>query len=103
MTDFIYAPPKVDLSPDKNGEGLDGSSLARSLLPFRKVMLLSIASTLIGVFFWVVLLFITIIALTLIDESIIDEMSNDMAVTFFAALLVPGSVTANIIVLLKFK
>ncbi len=103
MSSFIYDPPKAELSSDKNGEVLENSSLAGIILPFRKVIQLSLASTFIAVFLWVVLLFITIIIIVLIDESIIDKMSNNMAVILLMALAIPGSIIANIIVLLKLK
>ena len=103
MSNFIYDPPKAELSSVKNGVALKSSSLAATILPFTKVVQLSLASTFIGIILWVALLFITLIAVVLIDESIIDNMSNNMAVILLMGLMIPGSIIANVVVLLKLK
>jgi len=100
MSNFIYDPPQAELSSDIKEEIF---SFVGSKLPFKKIMLLATISTFIGVFIWVIFLFITLITVVLIDESIIDEMSSNMAVAILMVLVIPGSLIANIIVLLNLK
>ncbi len=100
MSDSIYERPMEKLNTGRKEEIL---SLVGSILPFKKIILFAIISTFISVFLWMIIFAITVVMVMLIDEGIIDTMSDHMAAGILIALVVPGSLIANIMVLVNLK